>query len=290
MKVALVLGAVIALVMLPGASAASIFTDPEGDQVPFEDLVAPDITAVEVSNTRGGVISFRVAIANYTMLPPNSRIAVLLDVDRSFATGDSGFEYAVSHRVDPSGQARVVLERWQEEVFQMVEIASDGLSSAFGDGTYVLTVPRTRLENTSAFDFGLYAALFHPTRENRAAVDSAPNENIWSYDLENLPPPRLAASTLAASPRRPIAGRQFMVSSVVTRRDTGMTVHSATGTITCTARVGKTPLRARGAFLSRNARCLITIPRTAKGRILTGTITVRSAGAAVTRRFSFRVG
>jgi hypothetical protein len=289
MKVALVLGAVVALSLVPGGSAAGVFNDPVGDQVPFEDLVAPDITTVEVVNTRDGLIGFRVAVANYSELPPRSTIAILFDLDRTFATGDSGFEYAASHRVDAAGEHRVVLERWEEEAFEMVEVTADGLSSTFEAGFYTLLVPRLLLENTTAFDFGLYAALFHPTRENRAAVDSAPNANIWTYELEGLPPPRLAASTLVTTPRRPIAGRQFMVSAVVTRRDTGMTVQAASGTVTCTARVGATRLRARGVFRSRNARCLIAIPRTAKGRLLTGAITVRSGGAAVTKRFSFRV-
>jgi hypothetical protein len=289
MKVALVLGALVALSLVPGGSAAGVFTDPRGDQVPFEDLVAPDITTVEVVNTRGGVIGFQVAIANYSALPPNSRIAILLDIDRDFDTGDNGFEYAVSHRIDPAGQERVVLEHWQEAALRMVEVSADGLSSTFESGLYTLLVPRSRLQNTTAFDFGLYAALFHATRENRAAVDSAPNINIWTYELEGLAAPRLSASTLAASPLRPVAGRQFAVSSVVMRADTGMAVHAATGTISCAARVGSTRLRARGVFRSRSARCLIAIPRTAKGKLLKGAITVRSAGATVTKRFSFRV-
>lgn len=289
MKVALALGAVAAVALVPGASAASTFVDPPDDQVAFEDLVAPDITTVEVSNTRAGVITFRVAIANYQALPPNSRIAILVDVDRSFATGDNGFEYAISHRLDAAGQERVVFERWQDDVLQMVEISPDSLTSVFANGTYTMAVPRTSLGNTTAFDFGLYAALFHPTRQGRASVDSAPNADIWTYELDGLPPPRLAASNLVLSPRRPVAGRQLTVSSVVVRRDTGMTVHAAIGSVTCTARVGRTPLKARGTFRARSARCLIVIPRVAKGKTLTGSITVRSEGATVTKRFSFRV-
>ena len=290
MKVALALGAVLGLVLLPGASAASSFVDPVGDQVPFEDLIAPDITTVDVSNSRGGVITFRVAVANYASLPPDSRIAILFDLDRDFSTGDNGFEYAVSHRVDAAGEERAVFERWEAATFRMVELGADPISSSFAGGTYTLALPRSALGNTTAFDFGLYAALFHPTRANRAAVDSAPNANIWTYELVGLPPPRLAVSRLARSPRRPVAGRQFVVTSVVVRRDTGMAVHADTGTVTCAARVGRTALRARGVYRARNARCLIDIPRSAKGKRLTGTITVRAHGAAAVRRFSFRVG
>jgi hypothetical protein len=81
-----------------------------------------------------------------------------------------------------------------------------------------------------------------------------------------------------------------VVTSVVVRRDTGMAVHADTGTVTCAARVGRTALRARGVYRARNARCLIDIPRSAKGKRLTGTITVRAHGAAAVRRFAYRVG
>jgi hypothetical protein len=287
MKVALVLGAVAALTLVPGGAAQSAYVDPRGDQVPFEDLVAPDITSVEVVNTRDGVIGFRVVVANYAQLPPRSRIAILFDLDRSFSTGDNGFEYAVSHRVDEAGAHSVLFERWNEQNLQMAALSPEGLSSTFEAGSYTLLIPRRRLENTAAFDFGLYAALFHATRQNRAAVDSAPNANIWTFQLTGLPPPRLTASTLVLTPRRPVAGRQFRVSAVVRRADAGTVLDTAT--VACSARLGTAPLRTRGSFRGRSAHCTITIPATARGKSLRGSITVQAHGARLTKRFAYRV-
>lgn len=287
MKVALVLGAVVALAVVPGGAAQAVFVDLSGDQIPFEDLVAPDITTVEVVNTDGGVIGFRVAIANYPALPPRSRIAVLFDLDRNFATGFSGFEYAFSHEIGSNGDVRLLFERWNLPKLEFDVLPTTDLISTFEEGLYTLLIPRGRLENTRAFDFGLYAALFHPTREGRAARDDAPNANIWTYELSGLPPPRLTASALVLTPRRPVAGRQLTVSAVVRHLDTGAAVDTAT--VSCRARLGRTPLRARGVFRARNAHCIIGIPRDARGKRLAGAITVRSAGATVTKRFSFRV-
>ena len=279
--------AVAALGFVPGGAAQGAFTDPAGDQVPFEDLVAPDITTVEIVNTRHGVIGLRVAIANYAVLPPRSRIAVLFDLDRDFDTGENGFEYAVSHRVDEAGAQRVVLERWNESAFRMVELSADGISSTFEEGAYTLLIPRRRLANTAAFDFGLYAALFHPTRENRAAVDSAPNVNIWTYELTGLPAPRLATPRLQPAPERPVAGQRFEIRALVRRLDSGTVVTQ--GTVTCSARAGRARLRARAGFRGGQAFCSISVPRSAGGTRLTGSLVVRAHGATLTERFAYRV-
>ncbi|MBA2741222.1 MAG: hypothetical protein H0U46_04340 [Actinobacteria bacterium] len=49
-------------------------------------------------------------------------------------------------------------------------------------------------------------------------------------------------------------------------------------------------VRATGAFSGGQARCVVALPRNAKGKTLRGSITVRAAGAKLTRAFSYRVG
>jgi hypothetical protein len=188
--------------------------------------------------------------------------------------------------VDETGQTRVVLERWDEASFQYVEIPAASVSSTFSGGVYTLTMSRRDLGNAIGFDFGLYAAVFGTNDRNRA-VDSAPNEDRWEYALVGLPAPNLAARKLVATPRRPAAGRTFTVTAAVTRSDTGGAI--TMGVVACAAHVAKARVPARGSFGSGMARCAITIPRTAKGRMLTGSLTVRAAGAAVTKRFRYRV-
>jgi hypothetical protein len=284
---AALLGALVPLAASAATSAAS-FTDPAGDQRNTAELTAPDITAVEVSNTPAGLITFRVTIASQSTLPPRSRIAVLFDLDRNVATGFSGFEYALSHEIDDSGQAKVLFERWNPGILEFAGLPTTSVTSTFANGVYTLTVPRNELGRTIGFEFGLYAAALNLAMPSRSAVDDAPNTELWSYELVGLPPPRLASSRLVLVPRRPVAGRTFAVRAVITRLDTGTAITS--GSITCAARLGSSRIPTRAAFRSGTAQCTIAIPRTAKRKTLTGSLTVRSLGTAVTKRFSYRIG
>lgn len=280
----------VAVVLVLGATRAAAdaaFEDPVADQLNTVELVAPDITNVQVANTRAGLITIRVTIGNFEALPAHSTIVLLFDIDRNMATGDQGFEYAVSHIIDPAGQTTLRFERWDEAAFRLFEIPASRLTSTFAAGVYTLTIPRSELGNTIRFSFGMYAASFDPD-ERDPAVDSAPNTELWGYDLIGLPAPRLTTQRLAVRPARPVAGRSFVVQASVRRSDTGATLSA--GSVSCTARVGQLKLRATGGFAGGVARCVVSVPRTAKGKTLRGTLTVRAAGASLSRAFSYRVG
>lgn len=285
MKVALVLGAVVALSLLPGASAAGVFSDPSGDQLDKENLIGPDITMVEVDHTPG-VIGLRVTIGNYAAMPLSSKIAILLDLDKDIATGDQGFEHAVNYEVDASSAARVTFERFEPSKFSLVEVPESAVSADFADGVLTALIPRREFRTANDLAFGVYAVRFG-ANSREVAGDVAPNANLWLYELVERATFRLAASVLVLSPPRPLAGKQFSISSVVTRTDTGRRL--GVGSVSCRVRVGNEALRARGSFRAKRARCTMAIPRTAKGKRLTGTMTVRAQGATVTKRFSFRV-
>ncbi len=275
----------VAAIMVSPAAAVS-FSDPLADQLNTDELVAPDITSVDVTNTRDGLVTFRVATDNFQALPPRSAIVILFDLDKSLATGDQGFEHAASHVVDPAGQSRLVFERWEESLFQLVELPATNLSSSFSAGVLTLTVPRSQLGNTVGFEFGLYAAVFAEDASD-PAVDSAPNDGLFAYDIVGLPPPKLRASMLTGMPGRPVAGKAFTVGTLVQRLDTGATVSS--GAVTCRAGIGKLKVRAVGGFNRGRARCAVVVPRHAKGKTLRVTITIRAERATLTRTFSFRV-
>jgi len=269
------------------AGADVAFEDEVGDQRNAEDLVAPDITSVQVSNTPNGVIAFRVTIANHTTLPPRSRIALLFDLDRRQATGFIGFEYAFSHEIDDAGRPQLKFERWDDVNLDFDVLPLTGIVSEFSNGVYTFSIPRARLQNTILFDFGMYAAALNLAAPNKSAVDDAPNTELWSYELVGLPAPRLSSPRLFVKPALPVAGRPFTVQALVRRSDSGETVTS--GSVSCTARVGTTRLRARGGFGEGRAQCVVSVPRTAKGKTLRGTLTVRAVGASLSRPFSYRI-
>jgi hypothetical protein len=134
----------------------------------------------------------------------------------------------------------------------------------------------------------MYAAALNLATPTKSAVDDAPNAELWSYELVGLPAPRLSTDRrLLGRPAQPVAGRMFTVQALVRRSDTGEAVTS--GSVSCTARVGTTRIRARGGFGGGRAQCVVSLPRTAKGKMLRGTLVVRAVGTSLSRPFGYRI-
>ena len=62
----------------------------------------------------------------------------------------------------------------------------------------------------------------------------------------------------------------------------------ATGTVTCTVRVGTVPLRATGSMRNGVAACAMKLPKTAKGKLVKVTVKVTFQGVSTTKTFSAR--
>jgi hypothetical protein len=86
---------------------------------------------------------------------------------------------------------------------------------------------------------------------------------------------------------KPRAGRLFKVSVPVTRSDTARGIES--GSVACAVRIGGQKVKAEGRVVSGKGLCSILVPQGASGRVIRGSITVRSSGKSITSRFSFRV-
>ena len=125
--------------------------------------------------------------------------------------------------------------------------------------------------------------------ETAVAADLAPNDySYWGYALANRPALTLAARPdLGTRPSRPRAGTQFTVSLAVTRSDTGRPITS--GTVGCRVLAAGAKVPATGRVAGGSAQCAFVVPRTAKGKVLRGTISVRLGGKTVARDFSFVV-
>ena len=90
----------------------------------------------------------------------------------------------------------------------------------------------------------------------------------------------------AGAPRKPVAGKAFVVSAVVTRSDAATI---ASGQVTCQAKAGKQTLRSSGSLNGGTARCAMRIPKGVKGKVLRGSMTAQVDDATVTKAFKFTV-
>jgi hypothetical protein len=243
------------------------FSDPAGDQRAAggggADVAsaAPDITRVDVSNGQDGIVTFRITIANYRDLPSNAFLAIFFDLDRNDETGDLGDEAQIGW----TSAGGLVFERWDGE--RMVRATTEAIVAGFSEGVFTLAVHRGELGGVSTFDFLVGSS----ARVNELlGTDIAPPlSEHWTYDLV-LGALTLRATSLSASPERPVAGKTFIVAAAVTRTDTRTTVRS--GLVTCSARVGGATIRARGGFSAGRARCVLTVPRNAAGKLLRGSL------------------
>ena len=288
-----VVAVAVAAFLLAGGAFAVTFTDPTGDLIVLPEgadvstVAALDITTVDATNTPAGVVTFRVATTQPTM-PTASIIALILDLDRNPATGDDGTEADLTFDIDPSGVSSFEFQRWNGTA--LVPVTPTTATAGYANGALTVTVPRSELENTRGFNFDVITLAFRSDLMAFAADVAPDTEAPFSFDLTGLappPPPRLTATKPVGAPARPIAGRAFSMSSVVKRQDTGATLTS--GTVACVVRIGTARVRAVGRFAGGRARCALTVPRTARGKTMRGTMTIRSAGGTVTVPFSFRV-
>ncbi len=144
------------------------------------------------------------------------------------------------------------------------------------------------LDNVRRFGFSLLSVDLNTAVEGVVAVDFAPSDfSYWGYALANRPTLILVATEPVATPRRPRAGRSFSVSLPVTRSDTGRPISS--GNVDCSVRAAGVAVRATGRVAGGSATCAFVVPRAAKGKVVRGTITVRSDGLVVARNFAFAV-
>jgi hypothetical protein len=267
------------------ASADQSFEDPAGDN----QGIAPDITAVDVSNTPDRNITFRITIANYAALPPppgaRAHLTLFFDLDKNEGTGEFGMEAQAVFVNLLVNNGAVNFWRWDGSA--MVDVPETNMSSSLSAGVLTFTINRSELLEITGFVFAIQALTF--VDGVGPHFDHAPEGEPWIYDLvfPPPPPPTLSATKPIGTPARPVAGRRFTVSSLITRSDTGEAVTS--GPVTCVARTGNTRLRTQGRFRSGRAQFVMVVPRAARAKTLRGTMTIRAAGASVTRAFSFPV-
>ena len=253
------------------------FPDPTGDHD-----AAPDVTSVRVSDAKSGWITFAITTPNYATLPSESAIVLTVDADSNPETGDAGAELTIT-----LVGGEVLLERWNGRRWARdtppVQVRARNSRNVVSLDLHV-----RELGNARRFGFSVLGVDLNTAVEGVVAVDFAPSDlSYWGYALANRPALILVAREPVATPSRPTAGRSFAVNLPVTRSDTGRAIDS--GTVGCRALAAGVAVRATGRVVGGSARCVFVIPRAAKGKVLRGTISLRTGGTLVARDFAFTV-
>jgi hypothetical protein len=264
----------------------AVFPDPDGDHD-----VAADVTSISVSDSGAGRVVFRLTTANYQTLPPDKLIGIGVDLRGRPPTDDELFVGYVS------GTSTVEVDVEERGIVQPLETSS-GVTASHANGVLTISLPRKLLDGASAFGFGVISLDLVGPGESEGeefegeveALDTAPDDlskELYAYRLTNPGTVRLRTGAVSGLPARPQAGRSFTVRAVVRRLDSYRVLHS--GSVRCTASVGRARIASRGRFRGGRAECALRIPDGAASRVLRGTMTVRVSGASARQAFSFVV-
>jgi hypothetical protein len=90
------------------------------------------------------------------------------------------------------------------------------------------------------------------------------------------------------SPKPPKAGRPFSVGLAANESDTQSAVQQ--GTVTCVAKIaGKRVTLRASKIVNGVAVCVWSVPKNAKGKRITGSITLATQGATLSKSFSQKI-
>ena len=272
-RLGLVAAALAAFVLVgaPGALADRSYADPAGDAG-----AAPDITSVAVSHD-DATVTFAVT-TNQPVLSPDASFWGYIDTDGNSATGFPGVGAEHFFLADDTGG---LMAHVNGNILTLDFQSS--LRVNYANGVLTAQIARSELGSMEQLTFKFQADL-DDANGDTIAEDAAPNGP--PYYTYSLAPLTLAMSKPAGAPKKPVAGKAFVVSAAVTRSDSEAV---ASGQVTCQAKAGKQTLRSSGSLNGGTARCAMRIPKGSKGRVVRGSMTAQVDDATVTKTFKFTV-
>ncbi len=286
----------IALIALPaialGSAARSATNSQSYPDSTGEDPAAPDITSVGVTNDDAGNITFQINISNRPTFTPDMLLDIFLDSDKNAATGSSqlfGADYIIELQPGAVG-----LFQWNGSDFVGASSQSS-LIFSYAAGGATIKVNALELNRTKGFNFAtaiVSGLVVDPATGNvdftNSHDDIAPDTGHGTFAYQVIAKLTLTVGAFTTSPTPAKAGKPFSAGLAVTESDTNAGVDS--GTITCAARIaGKAvPVKAR-RIVNGVAVCVWSIPKTARGKTIRGSIALSVQGTQTSRTFAARI-
>jgi hypothetical protein len=256
-----------------------------------EDSAAPDITSIVVSNDDAGLITFKINISNRPAFTEDMAVPLWLDTDKKATTGSpdfAGADYLIE--LDPG---TVGLFKWNGSDFVP---ATSQSSVTFGYDATGATIRANAAElgGTKAFNFfalavsGITTDAMGNADLSNAHIDAAPDAGHGVYSYEVVAKLTLSVQAFTTSPKPAKAGKRFIAGLAATESDTNGPVQA--GTVACSATLGGKRLSATAHVIANGiAACAWSLPRTAKGKTLRGSVSLTVRGTTVVRNFSVKV-
>jgi len=262
------------------------FTDSTG-----EDPAAPDITSIAVSNDDAGLVTFKINISNRPALTADMLILLYLDTDQLATTGDTkanGADYAIE--LDPGS---VNLFKWNGTDYTSAP-SQTSITYTYDSTGATIRASAAELGGTKGFNFGLDAVSGVTTDASgnadfsKAHDDFAPDLGHGFYSYQVLTKLVLSVQSFTTSPKPAKAGKAFVANLAASENDTSGPVQA--GTVACSATVGGKHVSATAHRVANGiATCSWSLPRTAKGKTLHGTVSLTVKGTTVVRSFTAKV-
>ena len=286
----------IALVALPaialGGAARSATNSQSYLDSTGEDPAAPDITSIGVSNDDAGLITFQINIANRPTFTPDMLLDIFLDTDKNAATGSSqlfGADYVIELQPGAVG-----LFQWNGSDFVGASSQSS-LTFSYAAAGATIRINALDLNRTKGFNFVtavVSGLVTDPATGNvdftNAHDDIAPDTGHGTFAYQVIAKLTLTVGAFTTSPTPAKAGKSFSAGLAVTESDTNAGVDS--GTITCAAKIAGKAVRVKTKRLVDGvAVCVWSIPRTARGKTIRGSIALAVQDTQTTRAFSARI-
>jgi hypothetical protein len=268
--------AALALLGASTSGAAGKYADPAGDS-----RGGPDITNVGVASGPNGELLFSIGIAGLRVGVDMST-ALWIDSDANPLTGYPialGAEYVVL--IDEQENA-FGFGRWTGSTWDF-DAPSTTVRVMDGEAMRLVSMNASELGGTQSFNFWVRSTSGNP---DAGQYDDAPDDRGFNYTLA-AGGPDIRQVGVKATPSAPRAGKRFSLAPTALVLPTGGDGSAASPqpeSFRCTARLGTRVLRGTGV-----GGCTFRVPKGAKGKRLTITLTVTYQGATKSVARVYRV-